>query len=251
METQNQQLVFRIIAVFNGMRRRRHRQLTLPTQNLDSFLDILTNTVGVLMFISLFVTLFSVQVSNIIRTPLVSNTSKQPHFFEIRNNRVTYIDDREVDRQLTMLMDSLPSCSTPDLPEDLDRSAYQYYFDRLQDYESCRNQTVQRLKNFRGKTEHYQVHFVNGEALLYEPILSNGGESVEQLTKTSSEFIQILKRLNSKTDYLAFIVRSDSFSAFRVARKQALKDGFDVGWEPYNTEAPIVFSSGGRAVGVQ
>lgn len=74
------------------MRRRQHKQHNPPTQNLDSFLDVLTNTVGVLMFVSLFVSLVAVESATIVRTPLVSSTQKTPQFFEIRGNRVVYID---------------------------------------------------------------------------------------------------------------------------------------------------------------
>ena len=64
------------------MRTRRYRQLNSPSQNLDSFLDILTNTVGVLMFISLFITVVAVESSTIVTTPLVSNTEKKPRFLK-------------------------------------------------------------------------------------------------------------------------------------------------------------------------
>ena len=43
------------------MSRRRIRENNAPSQNLDSFLDILTNTVGLLMFIGLFISLLAVE----------------------------------------------------------------------------------------------------------------------------------------------------------------------------------------------
>ncbi|MGK7873621.1 MAG: hypothetical protein AB4426_10025 [Xenococcaceae cyanobacterium] len=233
------------------MKRRRHRQHTLPTQNLDSFLDILTNTVGVLMFISLFVTLVAVEASTIVRTPLVSNSKKNPYFFEVRGNRVTYIDDETVDHQIENLIESLPTCYKPNIPSQLDLYLYEYYLDRIEEYKACQTNRIQSLKDFRAETAYYKVRFFNLDSLVYEPIKAVDGESREELTQVNSEFKTVLRKLDPQTDYLAFIVRPDSFEAFRVARKQAWKDGFDVGWEPQMEDTAIVFGSQGRAIGVQ
>ena len=63
------------------MRSRGRRRSNTIEQNLDSFLDVLTNTVGVLMFISLFVTLIATGGSSkskiTIQTPLSSDTDKE------------------------------------------------------------------------------------------------------------------------------------------------------------------------------
>ncbi|CCQ61967.1 hypothetical protein [Crocosphaera watsonii] len=99
------------------MRTRRYRQLNSPSQNLDSFLDILTNTVGVLMFISLFITVVAVESSTIVTTPLVSNTEKKPRFFEVRNNKIYYIDDEEVDRQIAILTKIYQNVLSPKYPK--------------------------------------------------------------------------------------------------------------------------------------
>lgn len=233
------------------MRKRRQRNLSLPTQNLDSFLDILTNTVGVLMFISLFITLVTVQAGKVIQTPLVSKTNKKPHFFEIRKNRVIYIDDTEVDRQLGLVMQSLPTCSRPNLPEMTDAGVYQTYTQQLEQYEQCRLNSVERIQNFNVKTQSYNVRLYDLNALLYEPLNEQVGESIDEFTETDSEFESVLAKLNPQIDYLAFIVRPDSFSAFRMVRQKALEKGFNVGWEPHNSENPVVFGSNGRAIGVQ
>ncbi|MEL4897784.1 hypothetical protein [Crocosphaera sp. Alani8] len=233
------------------MRTRRYRHLTSPNQNLDSFLDILTNTVGVLMFISLFITVVAVESSTIVTTPLVSNTDKKPRFFEIRNNKISYIDDEEIDRQIALLNRNLPECSVPEIPRDLDNYNYQFYLNRVQEYENCRRQTVQSFRQFKGQTENYQVTFYGADALIYEPLTPETGESYKTIAQTDSDYNEILEKFDPKTNYLAFLVRPDSFSAFRAARKQAWKAGYNVGWEPLKQETPIVFGSNGRTVGVQ
>lgn len=231
------------------MRRRTIRKPITPTQNLDSFLDILTNTVGVLMFIGLFVALISLQAGTIVKTPLVTNSNKTPHLFEVRNNRVSYIDTQEIKQQLDTFTASLPTCEKPTPPED-SYSNYEYYFGLLQEYQKCLLNQVDRLKTFEGKTDNYTVFFQE-DSLIYQPISKDVGESPKQFGQADSKYHQILAKLNPKNDYLAFIVRQDSFKAFRQAREEAQKKGFDVGWEPQKSEIPLIFGSGGRTIGVQ
>lgn len=229
------------------MRSRARRKNAIPGQNLDSFLDILTNTVGVLMFISLFVTLIAVESDAIIQTPLASETEKTPRFFEIREGKLTYIDDQKVGAEMEKLIGNLPSCNQPDF------SASQEYARRMTDYRSCIQSRAGRLVNFRTETDYYYVTMTNPAtfSLLYEPIPTKEGEDKDQLALQQSAFNGVLQNLNPNKEYLAFIVRPDSFSTFRAARKQAWAQGFEVGWEPHPEELPISFGSGGRAIGVQ
>ena len=237
------------------MRRRRQRNPSIPTQNLDSFLDILTNTVGVLMFISLFVTLITVEAGNIIRTPLVAESKKIAYYFEVAGNKVNYIEQGKIDAQLDNFLRSLPTCYEPNIPKNPSLSLSQYYQEQIREYEYCQNEKNQKLKNFRGTTSHYDVQFMNSNSLVYKPKASAKRESKKELTQKNSDFRKILEELDPRINYLAFIVRPDSFEAFRVARQQARKYGFDVGWEPYETDTPIVIVFGsqgqGRAIGVQ
>ena len=234
------------------MRNRRRRTAKNPDQNLDSFLDILTNTVGVLMFISLFVTLIAVEADSIVKTPLVSETEKTPRFFEIRENKITYIDDEKVGKDMEQVIGNLPNCNKPDF--DLDSALGSgSYLSGLQSYKSCISSRANRLINFQTQTDYYNVTMTNAStfSLRYDPIQTKPGETKEEFSLPESQFNEILAKLDPNQDYLAFIVRPDSFSAFRAAREQAWAKGFDVGWEPHRTESPIQFGSGGRAIGVQ
>ena len=235
------------------MRNRSRRKLNRPTQNLDSFLDILTNTVGVLMFISLFVTLIASEADSIVKTPLSSETTKVPRFFEIRDNKIAYIDDEKVGKDIEEITGNLPACNRPKTPAQPDLFERQDYVGSLRAYRACLRSRAQRIANFQTQTEYYDVRMINPStfSLIYEPIPNKEGESKEELVLPQSDYLQVLEKLDPQKDYLAFIVRPDSFSGFRVAREQAWAKGFDVGWEPHKSERPIVFGSGGRAIGVQ
>lgn len=234
------------------MRRRRYRQNTAPTQNLDSFLDILTNTVGVLMFIGLFVSLLTVETDTVVRTPLVSDSQKNPYFLEVRDNEVFYLDKEAVDEKIQKYSDSLPSCEKPEEPSVFNVALYEYYLSQLREYRNCVRFQSQRLMNFQTLTSNYTVSFgLNSGGLVFRPRETVSGESPKQLSQEDSEFQTILKNLNPQTDYLAFLVRPDSFSTFRRAREVAGERNFDVGWEPMKADTAIVFGSGGRSIGVQ
>ncbi|GAB4542779.1 MAG: hypothetical protein Tsb0014_35860 [Pleurocapsa sp.] len=236
------------------MRNRARRRLAVPEQNLDSFLDILTNTVGVLMFISLFVTLIATGSSSksklVIQTPLASETKKEPLWFEIRDNQVTYLNKERVDEEQYKLFGNLPYCVPPDVSSNLGLSANAEYLRRLENYNSCKVSRSRRLSNFQFQTEYYDVVTVDG-SLRFEPVFGKDGETEEQLRAESSQFNQVLAKFDPSKQYLAFIVRPDSFTAFRAARKQAWAQGYEVGWEPHPSELPIQFGERGRAVGVQ
>lgn len=235
------------------MRARARRRSAVPSQNLDSFLDILTNTVGVLMFISLFVTLIAVEADSIIQTPLASETKKTPRFFEIRDNKLTYIDDEKVGAEMEQLIGNLPFCNKPDFSVSSGFEDSQEYIRRMGNYRSCIQSRAGRLVNFQTTTEYYNVKMINPAtfSLQYDPLPTKEGENKDQIALNNSAFNEVLAKLNPNEDYLAFIVRPDSFSAFRAARKQAWAQGFEAGWEPHPEELPITFGSGGRAIGVQ
>lgn len=232
-----------------NMKRKRYFASQRPQQNLDSFLDILTNTVGVLMFMSLFITLVAVQSSTIVRTPLAKETNKKPNFFEIADNRVIYLDTESADQQIKEFLGNLPTCVRPSYISGFIDS----YLDELRNYQSCMEHKLQQLKELRVETKNYEVELVDLDsgAWQYNPKSVNSGESGKELTQVNSEYRRTLSQFAPQKDYLAFLVRPDSFATFRQVREIAWKAGFDVGWEPKTPESPIIFSSEGRAVGVQ
>ena len=238
------------------MRSRARRRNANVTQNLDSFLDILTNTVGVLMFISLFVTLIatgsSPKTSVTIQTPLSSPTDKESLWFEIENNKVRHLDLRQIREKELELSGNLPNCNQP-------KNSDADYTSRQNAYQSCLLSILGRQSNFQASTKNYRVRTVDGGvSLQFEPTSADVGETTSQLTAPNSDFRQVLAQFDPKQDYLVFIVRPDSFEAFRTARKQAWDAGYEVGWEPLAPELPIKIRTvigselpGGRSPGVQ
>ncbi|MGI0483561.1 hypothetical protein ACN4EE_22610 [Geminocystis sp. CENA526] len=233
------------------MRKRRIRTNNHPSQNLDSFLDILTNTVGVLMFIGLFVSLLAVEAGTIIRTPLRAETNKKPYFFEVRNNQIFQVSDPKLDSAVERTLTTLPNCKIPEIPQNIPSYLYNFYIEEIEKYELCISNRNSLLQRFNYNNEYYSMNFTNDGSLKYEAKISALGENKNQLRDKNSKFNGTLKQLNPNVNYIAFIVRPDSFEAFRVAREKAWSLGYEVGWEPIPDDQMLLFGSGGRSIGVQ
>jgi hypothetical protein len=231
------------------MRSRLKRRTKPVNENLDSFLDTLTNTVGALIFITLFVTLIATnsrpKTQITIQTPLFSTSKKEALWFEIKNKKISYLDLPQVREKELELSSSMPNCNKSS--------------SNANDYQSCLLSIAGRQSNFRVSTKNYEVKTVeDGVSLLFEPASPNIGETTQQLGSVDSEFKQILSKSNTDKNYVLFVVRPDSFEAFREARKQAWAAGYQVGWEPHPNNLPIKIRTilgselpGGISPGVQ
>lgn len=233
------------------MRTRRTRNNGIPSQNLDSFLDILTNTVGVLMFIGLFVSLLAVEVGTVIRTPLSTQTNKVGKFFELRNNQVFYVNDPKIEKEIQKAFSKLPRCYEPEIPENVSSYMYDFFLEQIRKYQRCLVGRNRQLNTFYINNGDYMVRFLENGSLKYEPVFGSKGENAQELKIENSKFNAVLNSLDPNYNFIAFIVRPDSFALFRTARSEALSQGFDVGWEPFKQDRVLVFGSGGRSVGVQ
>ncbi len=217
-------------------RLRRRPQTQQPSQNLDSFLDVLTNTVGVMIFVCLFASLTAAVSPALVRTPIARETRKQAYFFECRQNRAVPLE------------------------EDKASEAIQQFFRRVNSNPFVSPQQLQQQFNsFSHATRYYDVRLslvnVAGRPImqtLFQPRDPFGGEAVATLDTPTSRFRQTLNRLSPTRHSLIFFVRPDSFECFRTARTIAWRHGFDVGWEPMSEDRAIVFvSGGGRPLTVQ
>ncbi|BFM40210.1 hypothetical protein [Synechocystis sp. LKSZ1] len=231
------------------MARRRHSPYHSlpPQQNLDSFLDILTNTVGALMFIGLFITLVTVESAAIIQTPLVKTSNKQVHLFELRGEQVLAVDTQTVQTEVERQLQALPTCPRPQAKAE----DYGAYLAEFQNYQACLLQQSEHLAKLKVETADYQVTLVNVDNFAFQYTPKAGKQSDPPLQSAESPFAQQLQALDPQRDYVAFVVRPDAFRTFRQARKLAQRQGFDIGWEPLATETPLILGSEGRRIGVQ
>jgi hypothetical protein len=196
--------------------------------NLDSFLDVMTNTVGVLIFVLLFVTLAAADATVLVRTPLRSETEKQPIYFEASGGRVIYLESRMADERVDAFVRALPPIRWYNVS---------YVMDQVDAFET--------------ETPNYTIDLLGGGIGVRWRARPGAGDTVNVVKDSASTYQQVLRTLDPDTAYLAFIVRPDGLESFRAAREAATRRGFASGWEPFGHGRDLVFSSGGRSVGVQ
>ena len=212
------------------MARRRIRKGE-PEMLIVSFCDIVTITTAALFFCLLVTVQESVKIPVFRPTPRAKITSKQGVFFECRTNELFFVDKAGLDDQVEKLMLTL----NPGI--------------RGGDLESF-------LKALQGQevgNAYYRVDprylLVGKMGLEVRPGIA--GEMITELDDPNSKFQAILSQLDKRQQYIAFLVRDDSFTIFRRARQIADTAGFETGWELLGIDEPIKFGEGGTAIATQ
>lgn len=231
-------------------KRRRYRlnRYSTDTSKLDIFLDVLMNAVGIFMLIAIVLTLEATLAQRLVlQVSRPPKEDKKPYFFEIRGEEIIDLTEtRElVQEKVDELYVSQAAC----------------FLETALDYQTCLNEVIRQFATFQLETTYYQVRVDWEEGnFLYEPIeekISSAEEDLQKVSllpdESSSQLNRYLENIDSEQYYLAFITRPNGFSTYRKVREVALENNFEVGWEPYPYNQPLIFSvSGeGRAIGVQ
>ena len=202
-----------------------------PELLIVSFCDIVTITTAALFFCLVVTVQEAVKVPIFRPTPLAKVSSKQGIFFECRNDQLFFIDKAGLDEQVEQLMSKL----NPGV--------------RGGDLESF-------MKAIQGQEVGNAYYKVDPRYLLVgrmglTPVPGAMGETPAALEAANSKYQASLALLDKDNQYIAFLVRDDSFNVFRKARQVADSLGFDTGWELLGIDEPIKFGEGGTAIGTQ
>ena len=210
---------------------RRRKRKGEPELLIVSFCDIVTITTAALFFCLVVTVQESVKVPVFRPTPLAKTSNKQGFFFECRNDQLFYVDKAGLDDQVEELMSKLnPGVRGGDLESFL---------------KAIQGQEVGNA--YYTVDPHYLLVVRMG--LRSRPGAS--GEGAANLENPNSKFQAVLSQLDKDKQYIAFLVRDDSFNVFRKARQVADNVGLDTGWELLGIDEPIQFGEGGTAIGTQ
>ena len=195
-----------------------------------SFCDIVTITTAAMFFAMLITVQEAVKIPVFRPTPRAVPSNKQAVFFECRGNEVFYVDKEGLDNQVAKLLSTVGPARGGDLQ--------------------------QFLKVVQGQevgNEYYKVmpSYLLTAIVALEPRPDVHGDVPDQVKSPNSKYQTALAQLDNKTQYVAFLVRDDSFSVFRSARKVADNLGFDIGWELLAPDEPIKFGAGGTSIQTQ
>jgi len=210
-------------------RRRKHKGE--PEMLIVSFCDIVTITTAALFFCLLVTVQEAVKIPVLRPTPRAKVSSKQGVFFECRDNQLYFVDKAGLDDQVEKLMSTLnPGVRGGDLESFL---------------KAIQGQEVGNLY-YKVDPRYLLVGRMGLEARPGIP-----GETLEELADPNSKFQAILSQLDKDHQYIAFLVRDDSFTVFRKARQVADDTGLDTGWELLGIDEPIKFGEGGTQIATQ
>ena len=194
--------------------------------NLDSFLDIMTCMLGILILMILLTGIDASQIKVLVPTPMEQPTDKRPVFIECRNNELFRVS---IDEITTRVYDELAAMSEK-------AKGDQEYFARLLEEATVQTEAHEVDVTFAliGQFALRSLPDVRGYRL----------ESVARET-TRDWFGQILNEINGDEEILTFLVRDDSYPVFKKARALAWLKNVDVSCELLDVNEPIKFGLGG------
>jgi hypothetical protein len=197
--------------------------------SLVPMVDLLSNTVGALVFIMIFTVMAASGVVVLKRLPLEHSTSAKPSNFLCEKDRILPLNNEELSLRLRQKWGS-------------PRSLFEVY------------SWIARYDGIEVEDEHF---IARGESSLTYRTYSistlftpkpGGGYAKQEINTRDSAFRQRLAALDNKSRFVHFIVRPDGLDSFFLARKIAAEEmGFGTGWMPLDTSHPLRFASEGRA----
>lgn len=207
------------------MARRRNREEV--SIELDSFLDILTNSIGIIVVITVVAILNSTHMTFIFRTPYARGTEKEPLYFECGGDRVTFVDKKKIDTELEDYRNSIKELDLNDL------------------------QVQKQLESGIRVVEsaHYRVdlgRFAYNNVVVLVPKEARQGENINQIVLADSDYQKLVDKIDPEKHFVFFLVRPDSYEVFRKARQILWDRGIQGGWEPLEIGQQITFGSKGR-----
>jgi hypothetical protein len=226
------------------MRRRRSRtQFHEPS--LVPLADMLTNTVGIMVFILIFTVLTAGGVVLVKRLPREHSTEAAPLYFVCTGGRLFHLNDDESISQFLKPLGQVTSFEAVD--------------------------GWMRRFNARQVEGEFFVAKGEGEAIYSNDILTRSvrldltvvflprdaaGETEKEIEQHNSRFRQILRGYQPEARFVYFIVHPDSLDLFLKARSIAIQDmHFGYGWMPLRAGEPVRFalsrSSGGYTAAPQ
>ena len=222
------------------MRRRRARQRG-HEPSLVPLADMLTNTVGITVFILIFTVLTAGGVVIAKRLPLEKETQADPAFFLCANGRILPVDSATLQHKF------LDPLGKP--------TSYYAVAGWIERFNKQRVEDEYFVVTGVAEPNYVDLGFYKSvsveDTITFTP-RQGAGETIEALQQPDSLFRQALKRYDAGKQFIFFFVRPDSLDTFTSARDLVLSETtFTTGWDPLGPEDPIRFGSKGRRAKIQ
>tara|TARA_B100000945_G_scaffold238806_1_gene194944 strand:- start:30 stop:686 length:657 start_codon:yes stop_codon:yes gene_type:complete len=199
--------------------------------NLDSLVDIVSNNVGILVILAVFMAVFSLMDKRVIMSPEDqpekqieklkipwSHTSqKNSLLFFLQDDRLLYLDRALVYNKFKKYL----SGKEP-LPKELSLDQYS-------------------IKLTVGGRHTHCIEFLPSPA---------AGEWWHNFSNHGGLMQSLIKKYPPEQNYFFFWVDPDSFDLFHEIRKTLWDQRFEVGWKPVSEESDLRYCSGDAQSGI-
>ncbi len=217
------------------MSKKRRRGSLFDALNLDSLMDILTCTVGMMLFIIIFAVIEARGVRIKLFTPLAREAPEGVERKVILCHHGTVrlfdfdgaIEQLVGDREVTYY--SIPSIVEKAKTKNITDGYFNYKFE----WDEEENWS------FFGSTS--RRYFI----ITAEEIEGQQGEGLPQLKRAENRFSQLLQSIDKDKYWVGFLVDEESLEVFRKAREICISQGFDTGWDPGKLDFPFRQELGG------
>ena len=201
----------------------RRRDTESAPFSLDSFLDIVTNVVGVLVLVAMVTVLSAGNIS--VPSGATAMTAPRPSaarlIFECAGDEVFFVDEEGNGRRV---VDEVKRADKRRLSRD--------------DLIAILEEKDVGDATFRVRADRLE----RGVAWVYDLRPGAHGERAEDLDRPESEFQRLLAGLE-RGGFAYFVVHDDGFEAFHKARDIARARGVSVGWHPVEGREPVRLSA--------
>jgi hypothetical protein len=196
--------------------------------------DMLTNTVGIMVFILIFTVLATGGVMLAKRLPLEHWTKSDPIFFLCIDERVIPLDVNLVPQKF------LRPLGRP--------GTYDEVGSWLERFNARSIENDFFIVRGSGRA-HYSGWSVSLNLTLVYSAKEGKGERAACIADSNSLYRRTLQRQSSDSSFVHFIVRPEAIDGLYKAREIALEMGYGVGWRPLGPEDSVGLSltGGGRA----
>jgi hypothetical protein len=207
-----------------------------PQTNSSGFVpmaDMLSNTVGIMIFILAFTVLQTGGVLIPKRLPMERKTDQRPAFYVCWNQRLIPLD--------AGLSESLFN--------GLDKPTYHTVGEWISKFNKSRAEDQFFTVLPKGEVLYDRNYFQSRAELIlvaeYQP-KENIGDTFESVEQGNSLFDKDLQNMSTSEKFVYFLVYPCSIDLFRKVREYTtVRHGFSTGWNPVSTGEPIRFSLNG------
>jgi len=187
-------------------------------------MDILTCTVGIMLFVVIFTLLESGGATFEMNLPMLKKPPQnlRGEMFVCSGGEIKYFPglNQAVSNSVFKVMDG-KKITYDNLPKIIDLANRMKYKDKYFSYEF---ECVEEPYGFMGTTRLIKVIVKN-----INTIKANDSKTIN--TK-NSYFVDDIKSINRDNSWVLFLVDNESLEVFKKARKIASEKGLKIGWEP-------------------